>query len=346
MPRNEKEPFCEASPHPASSSGDGPGAAPEGHAFALALRVDTTSFDILTKTLVIQSRVELVAWLSGYVPLAVEIEATDLVQTRVRVSDQILRASFPPTAPGGLPCTRRYHIEFQTAGDQDMDLRMAEYYIYATRYFLEIEKRRVMLSSAVIYLDRKQYRPDPGEFRTDDGEGTSDLFRYRVVKLWEHEPSTILSLPSAGLAPLAPLMKTKDPVRTVVESKQKILGAEPLAVGREKKIELCGALFALAGLVIDDRDLLFKLIWEDWMGLERSVTVQWLMERGAEKGVVKGLLDARRDAVVSVLESRFGAVDEGLQSRIHGILDAEELQKLLRWAASAASLEAFLEALA
>jgi predicted transposase YdaD len=326
------------------------------------LLVDTTSFDILTKTLVIQSRVELVAWLSGHVPLAVEVESTDLVQTRVRVSDQILRASFPPTAPGGLPCTRRYHIEFQTAGDEDMDLRMAEYYIYGTRYFSRIERSRVTLSSVVIYLDRKQYRPDPGEFRADDGEGTSDLFRYRVVKLWEHEPSTILSLPSAGLAPLAPLMKTKDPVRTVVESKQKILGAEPLAVGREKKIELCGALFALAGLVIDDRDLLFKLIWEDWMGLERSVTVQWLMERGAERGVkqgleqgieqglergvVKGLLDARRDDVVSVLESRFGAVDEGLQSRIHGILDAEELQKLLRRAASAPSLEAFLEALA
>ena len=319
-----------------------------------AFRVANVSFDAITKSLVIQGRVELVTWLSGTPPLAVEVEPTELVRTHVRVSDQILRASFPPTEPGGLPHTQRFHIEFQTAGDLDIDLRMAEYQVLGTRLYSRLENRRVTISSAVIYLDPKQYRHDPGEFRADDGWGTSALFRYRVVKLWEHDPRAILSLPTAGLAPLAPLMKTRDPVRTVVESKQKILGAKPRTPGRETQIELCGALFALAGLVIDDRDLLFKLIWEDWMSLERSVTVQWLLERGAERGiekgiergVAKGLLEARRDAVVSVLESRFGAVDGGLRARIHGILDPEELQRLLRQAASAPSVGTFLETFA
>jgi predicted transposase YdaD len=256
--------------------------------------------------------------------------------------------SHPPSREVS-PHTQRFHIEFQTAGDLDIDLRMAEYQVLGTRLYSRLENRRVTISSAVIYLDPKQYRHDPGEFRADDGWGTSALFRYRVVKLWEHDPRAILSLPTLGLAPLAPLMKTRDPVRTVVESKQKILGAKPRTPGRETQIELCGALFALAGLVIDDRDLLFKLIWEDWMSLERSVTVQWLLERGAERGiergVAKGLLEARRDDVLAVLESRFGAVDERLRGRIHGILDSVELQKLLRRAASAPSFEAFLDAI-
>jgi hypothetical protein len=35
--------------------------------------VDTTSFDLLTKILVAESRSELVAWLSGMTPLRVDI---------------------------------------------------------------------------------------------------------------------------------------------------------------------------------------------------------------------------------------------------------------------------------
>jgi predicted transposase YdaD len=297
---------------------------------------------------------ELVAWLSGEVPLSVAVEPAELVETHVRRPDQIFCATLPPSEAGGEPRRRYSHVELQTRGDEEMDLRVAEYLVLGTRYFSRIEKRRVTLSCVVIYLCRQQYRPDPGEFRTDDGEGTSGLIRYRVVKLWEQDPSVVLGLPTPGLAPFAPLMKTDDPVRTVVESKEKILGSEGPALGRERKRELCGALFALSGLVIPDRDLLFKLISEGWMNLEESVTVQWMMERGEEKGLkkgreqglAKGLLEAHRDDVIAVLESRFGAVDEGLRSRMEDLQDAEELRKLHRTALSAPSLEAFLEALA
>jgi predicted transposase YdaD len=183
---------------------------------------------------------------------------------------------------------------------------MAQYWGHAFRRFSKLEAGPVRVSSTVIYLDRKQFRPDPGAFEANDGEGTSGLFGYRVLRLWELDAKAFLRSARPGLAPFAPLMSTRDPAGTVAQSKQKIIEAGPEEATARKKAELCGALFALSGLVIDDRDLLFKLIWEDWMGLERSVTVQWLMERGEARGLEMGraqLLEARREDVLAVLEA-------------------------------------------
>jgi hypothetical protein len=197
--------------------------------------METTSFDLLTKTLVAESRSELVAWLSGRTPLAVDLVPTALVRTDVVVSDQIVRAELP----GDPPTVRYFHVELQTAGDPKMASRMLEYWARANRRFREIERCPITVSSCVIYLTRKRFRQDPGELRADDGEGTDCLFRYRVMKLWEQDPGLVLRMPRPGLAPLAPLMATEDPVGTVVESKQKILEAGDAVLPARKKAELC-----------------------------------------------------------------------------------------------------------
>jgi len=317
--------------------------------------METTSFDILTKTLLVESRFGLVTWLSGRTPSGVELVPTELLRTDISLADQILRAEVAQAdadRPSETePEVRYFHVELQTAGDPDMPLRMAQYWTSALRRFSKEERQPVTVSSAVIYLDRRQYRKDPGAFSADDGEGTTGRFTYRVVRLWEIDAGEVLRFPRPGLAPFAPLMRTEDPIGTVVQSKQKILESEPGqpagagALSERRKAELCGALFALAGLVIDDRDLLFKLLWEDWMGLERSVTVQWLMERGMEKGVTKGLargsVEARREDVLAVLESRFGAVGEDLRRRIEEIQDPALLRDLLRRAVAVATLGDF-----
>jgi hypothetical protein len=80
------------------------------------------------------------------------------LRTDVVVSDQILRAELP----GPPPEVRCFHVEIQTAGDSAMASRMLEYWARANRQFREIERRPVTISSCVIYLDKKQFRPDLG----------------------------------------------------------------------------------------------------------------------------------------------------------------------------------------
>jgi hypothetical protein len=112
--------------------------------------MEATSFDLLTKTLVAEGRFELIAWLSGKIPLGVDMVPTALVRTDVVVSDHILRAELP----GDPPAVREFHIELQTGGDPRMNSRMLEYRAWANRQFREIERRPVTVSSRVIYLDR------------------------------------------------------------------------------------------------------------------------------------------------------------------------------------------------
>jgi len=172
-------------------------------------------------------------------------------------------------------------------------------------------------------------------------------------------------------------MRSDDPVSLVIESRKKILEADPREVPLRKKAELCAALGALAGLVVSDKELVYKMISESWIGLEESVVVQdWIqkgMKKGIEKGVKKGikkgieqgiehgieqgieegirkgrragLVEARRSDLLAVLRSRFGRIGRKLEVRIQRIKDERVLRRLLEKAAVARSLEQFSRSL-
>lgn len=159
------------------------------------------------------------------------------------------------------------------------------------------------------------------------------------------DPASILRLENPGLAPLAPLMHSDDPERVVVESKRRILAASAQRLSRRRKADLCGILAFLAGMVIEDPGLIYRLVWEDWMGLERSVIAQdWIrkgMEKGIVKGKVEGFLEARQRDIIAVISSRFGKVRRKIEARILRISDADLLQRLLTRAAVAKDIEEF-----
>ncbi len=223
--------------------------------------------------------------------------------------------------------------------------RMHGYWTRAIHGLSKREKEPIRLSSFAIYLDRAQYRTDRGNLGYEDEFGTMCVFRYNVLRLWEMDPTSVLGLGTPFLAPLAPLMRSPDPMATVLESKRKILAADPGVVPRRRKADLCGALSLFAGLVLADRNLIQRLVWEDWMGLERSVIArEWIRlgrEKGIEKGKEEGLLEARRSDLLAVLRSRFGKIDPKLRRAILRIRDAELLQALLARAAVVRSLKAF-----
>ena len=65
---------------------------------------------------------------------------------------------------------------------------------------------------------------------------------------------------------------------------------------------------------------------------------------GRKEGRDEGSIEAARNAICQVLESRFGPVPEDLDSRIHSVAEPAALEELIRRAAVAESLEAFTAA--
>jgi predicted transposase YdaD len=311
-------------------------------------------YDLFTKSIIRESGKDVVTWLTGLTPLEVEPVRTELVVAEARLSDEILRVRLP-----GNPQGRFFlHIEAQTAGDPDMPRRMREYWTRAERILLEQAKRdekeeevvEVRLSSFVIYLNRRRYIHDPGETSYADDLGTECLFRYRVIRVWELDPRTVYRLTYPGLVPLAPLMKTADPVKTMVESEEIIRAWNPELVSDQRKANLRLALAVYSGMVIEDLNMVSELLKVDREWLEQSVLVQeWLRqgrEQGIEQGIEKGLILARREDLLSVLNSRFGAVDASLEAAVLRIEDPQRLRDLVARAVVVQSLEEFARELA
>ena len=65
------------------------------------------------------------------------------------------------------------------------------------------------------------------------------------------------------------------------------------------------------------------------------------MEKGMQKGLEIGRLNAMRRSVLDVLSLRFDRVPEGLREHIHSITDADQLERLHIVAIKVASLEEF-----
>ena len=69
------------------------------------------------------------------------------------------------------------------------------------------------------------------------------------------------------------------------------------------------------------------------------------LKEGLEKGLEKGILQTAREAILDVLDTRFGEVPDSIRDRINSLGSEPTLKTLLRRAARASSLEEFQAAL-
>jgi hypothetical protein len=136
-------------------------------------------------------------------------------------------------------------------------------------------------------------------------------------------------------------MKTDDPVATMVKSSEIIRQWDPDQVPAEKKAELRLALAVFSGLVLKDLNMTAEILKIDREWIEQSIVVQEWLRQGREQGLEKGLILARRDDLLSVLKSRFGAVDAMMEEAILRLEDPQRLRDLLTRAAVIASLGEF-----
>ena len=69
------------------------------------------------------------------------------------------------------------------------------------------------------------------------------------------------------------------------------------------------------------------------------------LEKGLEKGIQKGLLQNAREAILDVLDTRFGEVPDSVREQVNALCSEPILKELLRRAARASSLAEFSVAL-
>ena len=65
------------------------------------------------------------------------------------------------------------------------------------------------------------------------------------------------------------------------------------------------------------------------------------IQQGIQQGIEQGVLQNAREAVVDILEVRFGNVPQSMVQRIHAMEDLDLLKMLHRKAATVPSLEEF-----
>jgi predicted transposase YdaD len=249
------------------------------------------------------------------------------------------------------------HIEVQTLPDAMIAARMAE---YGMRIWV---REQAPILSVVLYLKPTENIPvSPFTLRLPDG-AVSFAYHFRVLKLWELAPGSVLQTPYANLWPLAVLMAGTNTQQAVQVAQQ--IATAPLSTEDRERLEGLVVLFAglrmpvepLAKLLEDDtmlrdifrasslHELLMREVGDEKLqqgieqgreigrqqGIEqgREIGRQQGIEQGREQGKAVGRVATLRQLVVRFAEQRFATLSETARQAIGTYEDADRLQEAL-----------------
>jgi len=238
----------------------------------------------------------------------------------------------------GRPSRILLHAEVQADPKTNFGRRIFRYWYHL------FDARLLPVVSLVILADtRRRWRPDHFELAT---YYTRVRFDFQPVKLIDLEDR------------IDELERSGNPFALFVVAH---LAAKRTKEGEERlywKLRLVRQLFAL-GLSTEDVRLLFTVV--DWvLRLPEDLKTRFRDEVHAmsqenevefincieEAALEKGRLESKRESVLQVLEARFGAVPEEVQSALSAIEDLKRLETLTRTAATVPDMDTFAQALA
>lgn len=217
------------------------------------------------------------------------------------------------------------HLEFQTvpASKPALPLRMLDYWVRLYRqYNYPIEQVVIFLketTSEAVYIDRFAVG------RT--------FHSYRVVRIWEQDPSLLLANP--GLLPLAVLAQTDSPTSLLEQVAAKIDMIEE--ADRQRNISVC--VEVLARLKFEE-DLVRQFLREELM--RESPLYQEILQEGIQQGIQQGEVSL----ALRQLTRRLGTVPSQLQAQIQQLStsDVEALGEALLDFSTTQDLVAWLQA--
>ena len=250
------------------------------------------------------------------------------------------------------------HVEVQTHNSPvPMPFRVAGYH-----GFLVAEHQKPVYST-VIYLHAKAGRNDPGGYGYEWHGQPCYLLTYRVVRLIELDGPSVLELQAPGLMPFTPLMRPPDGMSAERWLQECIDATSSLSVSVVHRHDLL-ALLSIFGKLGYDESLIMASVKEEMVNeslvfqryaknyaesyAEAAIkpAVEEALARGIEQGMEQGRGQGAIELLLGLLETRFHpAAVRNLRPLLETIDDMEQLKELAPAAASAESLETFLEAL-
>lgn len=212
---------------------------------------------------------------------------------------------------------RILHLEFQTKLESNppLPLRMLDYWVRLYRLY------RLPVTQVVVLL----VPPPEGTIIETAFILESTRHEYRVIRLWEQDPTPLLNDPA--LLPLAPLAASTAPEVLLQQVAQQISQLDSI-----QKQEASTYAQILAGLKFDQR-LIRQLFQENMM--QESVIYQEILEKGRQeeaKRLVLRQLTHRFDTLPDMLRSRIDALSkEQLETLAEALLDFTQLADLEVW---------------
>ena len=279
-------------------------------------------FDATMKQLLDDFAIDWMSWLAPRcnLPETIEVEPfpTDFASIQT-TADKVFRLKEP--LEGFL------HIEPQSSWDGEFVNRMLAYCaLIRWKYGTPVYSIALLL------------RPDANsptitgilDDRHDDGSNYL-LFRYVPIRVWELPAETLIDGP-LGCAPLALL--TNDAAGKLSEYIKRLderMETEQIPESDRQVIHT--ATFILLGLRYDP-----AVVSQAFMGvntMRESTTYQSILQEGRVEGRVEG----RQEAVIELLEDRFGVLPVPIIAEIRSVSDIAQLKSLLHQAAHIASLD-------
>ncbi len=270
------------------------------------------AYDNICKYLAEQYPSEFVHWLSGE-------EATEITVLKTELSVEPIRADSLTLLQ---TANRILHLEFQTlpGSNPPLPFRMLDYWVRLKRlYGCPVEQVVIFLKSTTSET-----------VFTDQFEDTNTRHRYRVIRLWEEDPTPLLANPA--LLPFAALARSDAP-NTLLE--QVATQIDRIEEPRQRG-NLAACVEVLAGLRFN-QDLIHQLFREELM--QESVIYQDILQKGLQQGLQQGkqegLQQGKQEEALSLimrlLTRRFGEIDSQLQERVQrlSLVQLEELSEAL-----------------
>jgi predicted transposase/invertase (TIGR01784 family) len=231
---------------------------------------------------------DIASWVAGFPLKGQTLEATELPSAPIR-ADFLFRDE-----------TNRkvVHVEFQTAPDRDMALRMLEYWVRLQRRYPDYEPLQY-----VVYL-----RPTGSKYVEQSGLSYSNLtYTFNTIRLWE-VPSEKLMSNKIGLLPFAVLGKCPDKEEMV----KQVLNKLELLPDSEKKDILVFATTLFSELVLKDRTVNFEelrvnrfyqKIFQEAIAKARTESLEEGIQIGRGEGIEMGREKTLKEVTQRLLKS-------------------------------------------
>ncbi len=220
------------------------------------------------------------------------------------------------------------HLEFQTTpkSDPPVPIRMLDYWIRLYRSEKLYQSQNREIEQVVIFLKPTN---SPLVFE-DTFQVGKTIHRYRVIRIWECDPTPLLSQPE--LLPLAVLAKSEQPSQLLSQVAGEIAKIED----KRKQSNIAACVELLAGINYSE-ELIAMYLQEDI--LRESVIYQKIINEGIERGekteaiaLVKRLIKKRFENLTENMESQIETLTiEQLESLGENLFDFNSVEDISLW---------------